>query len=750
MAKKYTIHLTWLLAIVALTAVTVLLTAPSWSSPARLFVTTPAPEDLPLSAGTTVTLSGDGLSQASSLWLVPESSIRSAATVTLETFGDPHHFIQRDDRLYVANWSGGFFMVQGLQSPHPSISGILDSAGQGMEITLRQDEALMAAGTGGLQIIDIRDAANPQLLAELKSLTPALSVASAGKIAYVATGKQGMQIVDLSDPRNPRQLGQLPNLPDVFKVFSDENLLFVATASGGWIYDISQPEQPRRLVQLPVPGGVITVMTRHKETLYWATKTGRVSSLVSIDLRQPESPRLLSSLPLNGPPRGISYSDGCLAVAVGSNGTQLFSPTGPSRLTPLHSIAAKNRSHFALVLGSDLWVGDGYGELLRLDITEGAALYQPPILPDFFSRITPLVTSQLFLLADQAGIAIYFHEEETTPVLLARLAITGLMQQYLATDQRHLWLAIRDPAPRLTGKLLCVDISTSHAPRIMAEIPFPRPPIIIGESGTTLVSAIAGHDRPDFGQAPNPPLNGNLDKAKLLHFIDISQPESPALLGNYSLATSSSAMKIDGQSLVLMQEDGLFRVIDLSDVHSPKELGSLQMPWLEESAWSYRVNIAIHNHVAFLASPLAKVIAIDFTDPRHPKNLGGFTLDGPVTALLLSDHFLLAQIVKQGLAVVDLNKPLQPEVLGMLPLPGSQHNCAVHAGNLWYILPEAPGLWSLPLPRRLQTDITSHTQIRAHLQEQPLPGAYRFWLTDRENHLVVPGITWIGSPARVH
>jgi len=100
MRKKYSIYLSGLLAMIVLASLILLLTPPSWSSPAALFVTTPAPENLVLSEGANVTLSGGGFSPATTPWLVPERSIRTATTASLEAFGSPQFMIQRDDHLF--------------------------------------------------------------------------------------------------------------------------------------------------------------------------------------------------------------------------------------------------------------------------------------------------------------------------------------------------------------------------------------------------------------------------------------------------------------------------------------------------------------------------------------------------------------------------------------------------------------------------------------------------------------------------
>lgn len=745
MKKKYSILLGCLGAALALGALSLMLTAPSWSSSSRFFVSSPAPEKLPLTGAANITLTGGGFSNKTKLWLVPERSIRSATTANLETFGIPQHFVLRDECLYVANGLGAFFIVQGLHSAVPIISGVLDIDGQGLEIALHKDVALIAGGKKGLQIIDIRDKAAPRLLADLP--TPStLSVASSGETAYVACVTNGVEIIDLSDPRHPRRLGKVHNLPTAYKLISGQNLLIIATDTGGLIYDISRPGQPQKLAVLPVGGGIRTVMTRHENILFWATNDLGGHRLYAIDLSRPAIPRILSSTPLNGIPTGISYSDNQIAVALGSSGTQLFSVTDPSLLVPIQNIAPVTRTRFALPIGNDLWVADGGGELLRIDQKKTAALSVNPLTLDFLSQIPPLVTPHLLLFGDTTGVSIYNHREESGPILLARLPITGLKQLYLTGDQRYLWLTTNDGRFSLTGKLIQVDITTPHAPTITNEIPLARPTHIIGDLGTTLVLACHPPRDPKAIITTGGVTYQNSDaEYESLQFIDISPGQTSPLISTYPFAEISRGLSIGNHILTLMQRDGLFRVLDLSDRHKVKELGSLQMPWGYEAGWSGRVTTVIHDNVVFISSNQGKIFVVDLQNLRKPELLGVISVNGPVLSLLANAQFLLADVRTTGLVLIDLIDPRKPTVLGTIPLGGLQHNYAVQGEALWYANNAAQGIWSLPLPRRIPISSAVENRLEASLGQLPQPGAYRFWLTDQQDHLLVPGVTLIDS-----
>lgn len=733
MVRKKSLLLTGLITLSALGALTLVVTAPSWSSPALFFVSSTAPEDLP-AAGDDLTLHGGGFSPESRLWLVPEHSVRSATTATLETFGAPYQFVSRDDHLYVANGSRGFFIAQGVQSTVPRISGNLKIDGQGVEVALHRDTALLAAGKGGLQVIDIRDAANPQLLSALNSLSPALSVANSDTIVYVARGKFGVEIVDIADPRHPRRLGALPDLPAAYKLSIGGQILVVSTAQGGWLYDISQPAQPRRLAALPVPGGHNTVMVRWEETLYWATKSVEGGRLYALDISRPTMPRLLRSVPLNGTPHGISCNAEQLAVALGSYGTQLFSLQGGPQLTASTRIPAKSRTTYAQLLGNVLWVTNYSGEILRIDPEKAKDLIPPPLLPELSQRINPIITPQLFSLGNSKGISLFALWNETTPVLLAQLPITGLTQQYLSADQQILWLATRDNDSSTAGKLLSVDISQSHAPRITAEIPFSHYPVIIGEYGTTLVITTPNLDQ------PFPYLKA--DRLDSLHLINTSEAQNPVLVSTYPLGHVSTGVSMTEHFVVLMQTDGLLRVIDISATDAPKEVGVLQMPWLHTAAWQGRVHIVVKDDVALISSALGKIFLIDLHDLRRPEYHGEFPLAGPGISLTLSDHLLLVELNKEGLLIIDLEDSRAPAILGTIPLPGRLHRLTVQGGKVWYTHNDSNGVYSLPLPRRLQNSNADYDQIIARLAQSPPPGAYRLWLTDKGKQLLVPGISW--------
>ena len=146
--------------------------------------------------------------------------------------------------------------------------------------------------------------------------------------------------------------------------------------------------------------------------------------------------------------------------------------------------------------------------------------------------------------------------------------------------------------------------------------------------------------------------------------------------------------------------------------------------------------------MGYISSTLGKIFLIDLHDHRRPKYLGDFTLAAPVKTLLLSDHLLLVELNNEGLLIIDLEESRAPAILGTIPLAGRLHRLTAQGGKIWYTHDDSNGIYSLPLPRRLQNTVTDDDQIIARIAQPPPPGAYRLWLTDKGKHLLVPGISW--------
>lgn len=734
--RRYT--LTCLIATMAFASAALLLTGRSWSSLAPLFLSTPPPQTLPAGAAT-VSLTG-GFPSDTSLWLAPEPSIRSAVTSTLATCGLPQHFVVRGDRIYVANGPSGFLTITGQSSVTPRVSGALVTEGQGVAVALLRNVALLAAGSGGLQIIDIRDDQAPRLLARLPEVAPAIGIAQSGNIAYIASGKKGLHVVDLADPRHPRVLARIADLGPIHKVASDGELLVAALArnEGLAIFEISNPGRPRRLAVLPLPGRAVLALALREQTALVATTSKSANLLQSVDLAHPAQPRVASSLPLDGFPLGMAWTDERATVALGTNGMRSFELDAAQRLHPAEAIGAKVNTRFAVPQGDVLWVADGRGELLRIDPGPAVALTPRTILPALRPGTKPVVTSQLILSDDATGLVIYARgEQNAPPTLLSRLPVAGQIAHLLLVDQL-LFLGIVADRTDNAGKLLIVDISSPAAPRIAAELPLAQTPLPVGVFDKTLVLGESLY----LSTATTPPW---WSKPSRLLFIDISSPENPSIHSIYPLETGVSGIALSGGQLALMQSDGRFQIIDATTAATPEVVATLQMPWLHAAAWHGVVSIVVKNRVAFVSSSLSGIEVIDLREPDQPRHLGRIDTPAPTVSMTLEGNLLFADILKQGLLVVDLKQPLEPQTLGLIPLPGMTRHLLAQGGRLWYVIRQAHGLWSMPLPQRLRSTIAESGSVITGSAPGAEDGPWRFWLVNEDERIDGAGVTWIGD-----
>lgn len=729
--------LPYLVTALAFLAAALLLTNRSWSNPATPFFTNLPPQSISTATATTISLTGGGFPADAQLWIAPEPSTRSAITAKISTCGMPQHFVLRNDRIYVANGNAGFMTIINQSSASPMISGALDLNGQGLSLALQGDTALLAAGSGGFQFIDIRDDANPYLLSSLPEITPALDVAIAGHVAYVAAGQKGLYLVDIADPRHPRVVNTLFTKLPVFKLTIEDDLLLVSLGKNlGYVFfDVSRPERPRELSRIALEGRSSHAMVLQDKIAYIATKGHGTGHLHTVDLTQPEQPRLISTLPLRGFPLDIAYSANRLSVSLGENGIRIFELDKKRQPFPVASISAQNSSRFSLLLDQGAWVADGHGELFRFDLKSADRLTLPPILSE--SLNAPIITDQLIIGNDHEGIKIYAQRTESQPTLLARLAITGEIQHMLLADQRLYLSVVVNPKDN-SGQLVIVDIASPAAPRITGRLPLPLTPRPVGLLGTTLILT---ESRAYVETGNIPPWV----KPSRLLLVDVAAPEAPSLLHQFPLeAGVSGAALNDGNLLAIMQMNGRFKVIDLANANNPQEIAALQMPWIQSSAWRYTSTLIIKAGIAFISSHFSGIEVIDLRNPRHPLYLGTIDTPGPVISMALArGDMLLAGIARNGVLFVDLQRPLEPQPLGLMPLPGISQQLIPFEDHLWYTL-KGNGLWSIPLPKPLKNTVDQNgNSITGIIPPGTDSGAYRFWVGADNTWLEVPGLTWM-------
>jgi hypothetical protein len=118
------------------------------------------------------------------------------------------------------------------------------------------------------------------------------------------------------------------------------------------------------------------------------------------------------------------------------------------------------------------------------------------------------------------------------------------------------------------------------------------------------------------------------------------------------------AVQVSGNAAYLGLNDKL-KVVDVSNVSSPIEVGSLNLP----------VNaLALSGNTLFVGTGDSRLMAFDVSNPTSPVQLGITTMAGPPTTMRVAGTLLYVADGEQGLLVFDISHANAPTFLSQLTL----------------------------------------------------------------------------------
>ena len=194
-------------------------------------------------------------------------------------------------------------------------------------ITVSGSLAYVADGSGGLYILNVSTPASPTIVGSLDTPGTANEVAVVGNYAYLADGTSGLRVIDVSTPATPQEKATL-DTPDVAKgIAVSGNYAYLADQSTVRIVDISNPLSPQAK----------GVYTPGYSAAYWGIKVSGIyaylaeSTFTILDISNPLLPTLVSETMLVGYPTELALSGNTIYAANGvSQGVQIIDVTSPT------------------------------------------------------------------------------------------------------------------------------------------------------------------------------------------------------------------------------------------------------------------------------------------------------------------------------------------------------------------------------------------------------------------------------------
>jgi hypothetical protein len=560
-----------------------------------------------------------------------------------------------------------------------------------------------------------------------------------GPYAYVGAGRDFL-IWDLSSPTHIVQAGvtQLPvEKWDISGICVKDNYAYVATrASGLRVVDVSNPIIPIEVGLYGTSGAIQSVVVV-SDYVYAVEDSGAVRIL---DISNPPIPIEIGSyISPQWIPVGIAVAGDFAYLATGEQGLQVLDVSDPSALVEIVSYVFPGTVQDVVVKGDYAYVSSGFedddgrlkGSLYVVEISSQAALtvvgaYEMASWPNDLAMLgdyiyiieqygslevldvsTPSVPTKIndvgvslfeprdlavgdkyIYIVDWEGVHIIDVSILTNPVevelydtLAAGYAVTVSKGYAYVAEGKD------GPAGLEWGRLGVVDVSQPASPRVVGSYNMGR----IATDVVVVDDTIYVTDGEcEFGAAA---CWGDM------LVLDSSDPETPTLLGVYSLTGIEAEFPTDrswfGSGVAALGnyayvtggtyyppqpsgEHGL-RVVDVSSPTLPTTIGVLKAD-ADVVPWSGH-GVTVVGNYAYVAAGDSGLRIVDVSRPAFPVEVGFYEMSGALDVEAIDGYAYVAATL--GLYVIDVSDPTAPVQVGFCKIPGRALDVAVSGDNAY-------------------------------------------------------------------
>jgi hypothetical protein len=180
------------------------------------------------------------------------------------------------------------------------------------------------------------------------------------------------------------------------------------------------------------------------------------------------------------------------------------------------------------------------------------------------------------------------------------------------------------------------------------------------------------------------------------HVVDISEPESPRLLGSVPTSCAAQSVALDGQlAYVACFRDGL-TVIDLEDPTQPTRIGDLDTPGMA-------YGVAAEGGRVYLADFMGGLRIVDVSRPHKPREIGAVTGLTWATDVSVDGRWAYVTDGRKGLSVIDVVNPKKPVEVTVIADDGTATDLRSHvevAGNQLLVVNDRLWMADLSEPDR--------------------------------------------------
>lgn len=519
-----------------------------------------------------------------------------------------------------------------------------------------------ACGSGGLQIMDISDPSDPALVGSYDTLGYSEGVLVMGNYAIVADGPNGVQIFDVAETSNPRWVSEAYPLAYVYDVEVSGTTIFAAAGGSGiLVIDVSDPENPQEMGLLPMSGFVYELAISD-DRLYSANSWGGAGI---VDISDPLNPQVIDTLVTDGWVMSINLDGTDLLVTDGANGVRLYDAS--SQFPRLRGIYEDTGFALKGVLkDKTAYVADKQHGLMVLD-------FSSPKTPQLTTRYLPMLDarrvtmtgSTAYVAAGLSGMRVidlsnpaqpqetyWFNTENAYANKVITAGNTAYLTNHLDSNYPLRIFDISDVLHPQKIKDASYDVEQVFGTAFRSIAMVDDFLYVAAEYADIAIDVHDPMDPSITSALPHENTNvaafGNLVAVVNSRDIAIYSIADPATLQLMNLIERDSGGEgvafLDQNTLVVSYDDRVW-VFDVSDPSSPAKRSEIAIPGGAAS------EIFITDNTAYIACLGNGILIVDLSDPDQPQTIGQVDTHAIATDCYVQGDLMLVAGNDSGLLV---------------------------------------------------------------------------------------------------
>jgi hypothetical protein len=579
---------------------------------------------------------------------------------------------------YVADGDSGLQVVDILDPESPHAIGSIDTPGHATALAVAGSYVYIADGESGLQVIDVTDAASPRIVGSVDTPGNAIGVATAGTHAYVADADAGLQIIDIADPSSPQIVASLMSgfsaravavegsFAHVVESFEDDGFVISALT----ILDISIPASPQVRGKLDFEEEICALAISGAD----AYLVG-YSGLLVVNISDPDSPQLVCGANVWSSPEAVAVSGNYLYVSSRGLGIDLtvFDITNPEGPREVGNVDAPGDGTGVAVAGSHAYLTTDDAGLQVIDVANPAS---PPRVGRGGIRNVAMAVAvsgtYAYVLDNWLTLTVIDFTDPAQPHTVGSVRVPGQAYRHdydLAVDGNHVYVAAG-------SGLAVVDVTDPLQPSVVGTVSVPGHTRAVAVSGN--YAYVSGYETglqvSDISDPATPRIVGNAALPEDAHsvtisgthayvacpfdglqVVDIADPMNPYVVGGVEMPGRAVDVVVVGcYAYVATAHPGL-TIVDIADSVEPQVVGAA-------SACGAAAAVAVSGTHAYIGSADLKVI--DISDVHAPRLIGSYPMHvGWTESIVVSDMYVFLACYPEDFLILPLQCEPPPPVL---------------------------------------------------------------------------------------